>query len=448
MAKFKKDILKVGEYTSPDGTVIVTPERMDHWAKQFKIMSKSGLKIPTPWGHQGIARPKTYEEKEFWESKYNAGYLEDLKVENGILQAILEVPREEDADRIGKSIKEVSPQIETAWRDGNGRIWNDVITHLALVTHPVVSGQDNFVKVEDSPCPEYAMRLSLRNLIIKLDTGESDNMAKKNEDAVDTKEIETKNEKKPKGKEENESEKVTEGGDLSELVGVLEEIGLVLGDDVNEDNFMERLMGAALTLKNKIDELGGEEEGEEGFKNLNVPEEGEEKSEEEEGQKPEQENVQDFQNADERGGGKVQEEQPAMTMNLKKQLDNTTKRLSLTEKKLEESDKRTMEADIVRLLETGRIIPVIAHKLREQLRTYKLSLNSNGEPEKSFVQEQIEYFKMMPEGSSWSNDDKIRMRAVSEEALPSEFKTLTDSEADALAEKQLRYSGRGVTLGI
>lgn len=411
MPRFRKEILKPGDYRSPDGNITISQDRMNHWVNSFQKMRASGLKIPLPWGHQSSASPKleeTPEEKEFRECKYNAGYVENLEIDkNGTLSMIIDVPRDEDASRVGTSIQEVSPQIETAWKDGKGKTWADVITHVALVTHPVVSGQNNFEQIEEN---KLVMRLSLKDYI------EDKKMAKEDEKKPDEKKTEVKH-----------------SGVDSELLDLLAEIGLVLPDDTTENTFKECLKTAALTMKHKLEEL----EGEDHLKDLELP------LEEPTGDK-EQPTVTPPPVPEKQPP--VKEEQPTMQMSLTTDEDVVT-RLSLAEKKLEESDRKNLNNDIELLLRTGRITPVVANKLRNDVKTkYKLSLNSTDSP----IVAMIDTFKLLPEGNSWSQDEKVRLRNVQEEAIPTEFANLSDEDADRIADQQLKKTNRNrkVSLSI
>jgi hypothetical protein len=194
MAKFKKVVINPGKYVSPDGEIDVTPQDIQHWAKTLKEMKKSGLQIPCPWGHQDLDPNK----KEYFTSKFNSGYIEDFICDDkDNLIAILDIPREEDASRIGKTVREVSPQIEQEWRDGSGKVWKNVITHLALVTHPVVSGQENFERIDEAAKPQNALRLSL-NMKKKEDNNMAEEFEKKKDskDSKDTKDTHKKDSSK------------------------------------------------------------------------------------------------------------------------------------------------------------------------------------------------------------------------------------------------------------
>ena len=96
MAKVRKVGITNGIHSAPAGKVHVTPSRMRHWVDSVKTMLKD-MKIPVPWGHQPKALPadaeKTKADTEYWQSKYNAGYLEDVDInKQGQLEFLMDIP--------------------------------------------------------------------------------------------------------------------------------------------------------------------------------------------------------------------------------------------------------------------------------------------------------------------------------------------------------------------
>lgn len=454
MAKFKKKVLEPGTYQSPDGEIVITPERINHWVNSFHKMKEAGLKIPTPWGHQSKANPD-YEEREFNESKYNAGFLENFeKDDKGALIAIVDVPREEDADRVGTVVQEVSPQVETAWKDGKGRVWEDVITHLAFVTHPVVPGQDNF----ESITPLGATRLSLKHKLSNSITGEA-KMAKENEgldtevDKVDeTEETSKPSKKSKKPKKEKEMEHAFESGDNetsgldAELIDLLASVGIIIPDDTTQEDFMPALKAACATLKHSKeggmgDMGGGDQDLLQGL-DLSGMEDALAGAGGQDGEKPPVDAAGGQDAGQDPNKGPLMEQPPSMSMSLNK---NHEDKIAMLSAKLEEADRTRMSNEVELLLSQGKITPVIATKLKNDLKGYRLSLGSNGKQEPSMVQSHIDNFKLMPEGSAWSNDQRIRLSKVAEEALPSEFKSFDEAEATKIADAQLRSTGRSTS---
>ncbi len=152
--KFSKPIVSAGKYNvptekGPDREETITANRLRHWALQHGEMVKQGLKIPAPWAHNGEGPLQIGSDGTLKSSKDNAGFWEKLWVDNGMLWGIVDVPSEEDAIKIGKSVQETSVFVRPKFIDGKGSEWEDSLMHIALVTHPVEAGQGNFVPEKD-----------------------------------------------------------------------------------------------------------------------------------------------------------------------------------------------------------------------------------------------------------------------------------------------------------
>lgn len=159
MARFTKTILVAGKHESPEGSVVATPERIRRWASQHAAMRALGIKTPVPWGHHVKAVPQYDGEAQYLASRLNAGYFPELRAtdDGKALQAVIEAPGVEcengnlvtwaelpDGRKVKCAIGEVSAAVTKKFRDGRGRVWDDVITHVALTPLPVWSGQDGF----------------------------------------------------------------------------------------------------------------------------------------------------------------------------------------------------------------------------------------------------------------------------------------------------------------
>ena len=163
--KYEKQILSDGLYmvSRSDGTrsvELITPERIKHWADQHKAMTEAGLRIPAPDYHDTDANPNNPNG-----SKSNYGWWDAMTADIGqdedgaqrmFLNGELDVPIESDAEKIGKTVKETSIYAEPEFVDGNGNIWKDVLTHVAVVVKPIEPNQPNFI-----PKSENALALSM-----------------------------------------------------------------------------------------------------------------------------------------------------------------------------------------------------------------------------------------------------------------------------------------------
>lgn len=145
--RFKKDILHTGLFVLEDGRVIeATRQRMDHWCEQFRQMRAAGIQIPFPLDHSDA-------------SKDNTGFVEAIYRNGEELICEVDVPLAEDAKRMGTTIREVSVSVKPEYQGGTGRVWRDVIRHVAPCTTPVVPGQNNFVPLDarDGDDGEYQL---------------------------------------------------------------------------------------------------------------------------------------------------------------------------------------------------------------------------------------------------------------------------------------------------
>lgn len=156
MARFKKKIVSAGVYRLPDGSLVtITPERLAHWVSEFNRYRKNGNRLPAPWTHIDPQTGKPVVMSPYLErSDINAGFWENLWVEDDprygtTLVGELEVPGDPDnpetpAGKVGTVVKETSVYVVPSFRDGKDNTYTDIPLHIALVTHPVQPGQENF----------------------------------------------------------------------------------------------------------------------------------------------------------------------------------------------------------------------------------------------------------------------------------------------------------------
>lgn len=177
----EKEIIVPGSYMvpyskiGPDGKEVeeleeveIPEERIDRWVENYDKMIAKGRFAPAPYRHDLSAQPVKVRngkpDAADNDAANNAGYWAALrKRRDGKLVGLLAVPRgTEHEERVGKSVREVSllaqPNVSF-----DGQQFDDAITHVALVTHPVVGGQmgENFREVyEDAPEGSVAIALS------------------------------------------------------------------------------------------------------------------------------------------------------------------------------------------------------------------------------------------------------------------------------------------------
>lgn len=132
--RFEKELLRVGRWVHPARKFVleVTRERMARWAQSFQRMLAKGIRVPVPYGHSYDARD-------------NAGFVQEMFLRGDSLVGVFEIPREEDAARLGSVATDVSVSVNPDFVDGQGERFGEVIEHVAITNYPVVAGQANFV---------------------------------------------------------------------------------------------------------------------------------------------------------------------------------------------------------------------------------------------------------------------------------------------------------------
>lgn len=141
----EKEIISPGTYFYTDQAtgvprkLDVTPAMARYWHEQGNKMLSSGLTVPVPYEHDFQAHPMTPKEKML----NNAGEVREYRLKGDRLFGVVDVQDPAVKDKIGRSIRWTSPWL-SSFTDGNGREWNNVITHLALTTRPRITKQQPF----------------------------------------------------------------------------------------------------------------------------------------------------------------------------------------------------------------------------------------------------------------------------------------------------------------
>jgi len=155
-SRFWKQLIREGEWTNAGAgfTLPVDRKRLERWAEQFAAMQDAGIRVPVPWGHS-------------YDPRDNAGFVEELELRDGDpagagLWGLLNIPNDEDAARLGKTVSAVSVSINPSFVDGSGRDWGEVIEHVALTNYPVVIDQGEFIHAAaDGAETKHAVMLEL-----------------------------------------------------------------------------------------------------------------------------------------------------------------------------------------------------------------------------------------------------------------------------------------------
>jgi hypothetical protein len=238
MPKYIKKVLKAGRYlvNTLDGKErkeeSYSPERLQHFADQYNEMHEAGLKVPSPWSHD--QNGPVVKKEDLANSKNNAGWWNLFVDKDGDLSGEVDVPLKEDSKRIGTTVKEVSPLIRKKFVDGSGRIWEDVITHVALVTHPIQAGQDEFKPVANAEEVSIAMSCYLGPL-----------------DDEDSSATDPSQDKSGDPKTDNTGDPKSEPYSVTDALKCLRGAGIDLPEDTMPDNLIERIVVACRAIKGK-----------------------------------------------------------------------------------------------------------------------------------------------------------------------------------------------------
>lgn len=137
--RYKKELIRTGKFRkdSTDQNFEVTPAHLTHWADTFDHMNKAGVKVPVPSTHAGAKDPDK-----------NRGWVTDMFVEGDSLMGVIEAIGDDGIAAISRA--DVSIEITDKLIDGKGTTYTSPITHVALVTDPVIPGLKEFVPLAAS----------------------------------------------------------------------------------------------------------------------------------------------------------------------------------------------------------------------------------------------------------------------------------------------------------
>ena len=343
--KFRKQMLHVGKYRSPDGEVEVTSDRLRHWSREFGRMTENRQAIPMHWDHSNNVDDLTPIAMDLFErrersAKNAVGRMTGFEVSDDGNSASIsfEVTDPAAASKFATNTIQVSPVFFSSWADGGGNCYSDCITHLDAVVHPVDHSQSPAERVDAICC---AIRFGM----------DAKPMEKASYDSDDTDEPDTM---------------ATVGKVLEEL----KKVDIVLPADTNGKNFIDRLYTALLTA--------------------------------------------------------VATQGPDMTnpqpSDDKTVVDPKIATMSLEAKKAlaygERTHRNAVQSQLDELLKTGRCTPAEHTAQAEGIKAIKLSLNDQGEPEKSGLEAWIDSRKAVPEGTFWSPEQKLSRMSVAEHPGP------------------------------
>lgn len=395
MSFFRKAVLNVGTYHSPDGTVDVTPARLQHWKTQVGRLQKAGYAIPMHWDHAGndavdLLEPikmDTLRQNQARSAKNTVGKLVSFEVAKDGKSAELTVQTltPEATSKAQSNAVYVSPVLFSEWRDGAGNSYSDTIGSVDLVDYPVDHSQGPFVPVEQrrmscvirmSTKPNQVFRLGDNPFAKKKKDGDGD--GEYNESSSDSSESGSSESEssgqsqdftmgsEPSGSTGNEmANDVTSATSVSDVVGLLAQLQIMLPDDTTTANFLDRLRPALMTsISSKAQP-----------------------------QEPEL----------------AQELPPEQPMQVDApQIAAMSARIRELEKTQLESGRASMKKRLDDCLKTGRVTPHEHQVLSKRLATQKMSLTKTNEVRAGEVEVWIQSREATPKGSCWHGEERVK----------------------------------------
>ena len=374
--------------------------RLRHYTDSFDEMTRLGIRIPIAWGHIPEATPADASQRasqQYWLGRFNAGYLSSLSTDGHTLNSALDCPgcevdpatgnlvswvRLPDGREVKTAIGEVSVAIGD-WTDGNGRLWKDVLKHVALTPLPVMMGQEGFTALSTDLAEENGKVYFLSTLTPRreLSAAEEDEMFGKDDEETETpppapaETVPPPPPPEPPPPPPPVADAGGSGAEMAAAIAALESFGLHLPADTTLANLAERIRVA----------------GHGKMKGKGTGAENEDEDEDEEDGKPDKDGAY---TAD---GQTIEEERPVM-MSLAAREDPEVQKLqaklaaaearetAARAKQLEEHKEKQLST-ITELVSNELISPHEAEQFRERLSNYTLSLTDEGEQ----VEKKLDY---------------------------------------------------------
>jgi len=279
-SKYTQISLKPGRYHIGNGVYRdLSAKDLARYRDNTNAMLKAGVQVPLLLEHaqsghdSGAPRYSKGKTRDQLASEVlnGAGWLDEAVIDEatGALSFALTVTAEEaDKKMADGSIKFTSPEFRHMYQDGEGRIWRDVVGHVALTHQPRNTDQGGFTPVEDtSQMLAGASQFSLADLLPegqqfatgdpfkkKPETeGKPDGNADKGETQVGTSPAGQNQD--PAGAAGAENPDMPKGGGGNEqqqmdaILAHLTELGIPLPSDTNTSNFYDRLLTGLLVAE-------------------------------------------------------------------------------------------------------------------------------------------------------------------------------------------------------
>jgi hypothetical protein len=398
--KYRKAMLEVGTYTSPDGEVVVTPERLRHWEKEVRRVQEANYVIPMHWDHASdmeLLEPimlDTLHENKTRSAKNTVGKIVDFQVaaDGQAANITLETLTPEATRAAASNTCFVSPVLFSEWRDGRGNLYRDVIGSVDFVDYPVDASQGPFEPVQDQPqFMSCVIRMATNPRIFRMASEKDPSSAEPfgSEPAADATSYPV-----AEGSDDAITTDTTPpqagGTSVSDVLEALAQLGLVLPADTTTTSFLERLRPALLTA------IAGKQQPEVEQPATTLPPE---------------ENQQQPDNP-------IMSEQPqiAAMSALKKRIETLeSDRIEATRVKLKER--------IQTLLTSGRCFPHEANDKSRLLQVQKLSVAADCTVHSGDLDVWLRSREVLPTGACWDATQKVSKLGTKPVEAPQSYDT-------------------------
>lgn len=396
---FRKAVLKVGTYHSPDGVVEVTPDRLRHWEKQVKKIQATGYAIPMHWDHSSemeLLEPiklTTLQENKNRSAQNTVGRLLDFEVSPKGDSAVIRVEGRttQAKEAMQSNAVFVSPVLFSEWKDGSGQTYTDTIGSIDLVDYPVDYAQGPFEPVQTTETKTQSMRCCIR-MSSKPKTVYRMAMPYEEEDKEESEKDESSVDPATEpamdstmGESEAEFKPANPAAtSVSDVVQSLTQVGIVLPDDTTTANFLERLRPALLTA------IASKQQPQQEMPATELPPE----------QQPEQ---------------PVLADQP--------QIAAMSARIRQLEQERINDKKTVAQQRLDSLLKSGRITPHEFQKLKSDLSVQRMSVTKDGSVDTGKIGVWIESREQLPKGAVWDASQRIERLGLYKVDAPESFTT-------------------------
>lgn len=140
---FRKEIVREGRWIHPMWGEEIPFDRLalEMIAQQTNLLLGSINRIPFPDGHRFDAASNLG----WWHGVWTEPVPEGGAIR---LMGLVEVLRDETAQRLGRETRDVSMFLEPETRDAHGAVFRNAITHVAATDYPVIDEQTTFAPLE------------------------------------------------------------------------------------------------------------------------------------------------------------------------------------------------------------------------------------------------------------------------------------------------------------